>query len=63
MVRNRRVWAALAAAIALITVAAGCGDDDDDGEAGGDDAGPIWVLLPDTATTDRWEQDDLTLFT
>jgi D-xylose transport system substrate-binding protein len=33
----------------------------DDTAAGGD--GPIWVLLPDTASSDRWEQDDRRFFT
>ncbi|HEY5650035.1 MAG TPA: substrate-binding domain-containing protein, partial [Acidimicrobiia bacterium] len=29
---------------------------------GGDIAGPIWVLLPDSATSDRWENDDRRFF-
>ncbi len=42
------------------------GDDDAD-TGGGDDAaagdgGPIWVLLPDSATSDRWEKDDRRFF-
>src|SRR5690606_36611604 len=43
-----------------------CGDDDggDGGDAaGGDGEGSIWVLLPDTATSDRWENDDRRYFT
>jgi len=50
-------------------VAAACGDDDG-GETGttgttgtANGGGPIWVLLPDTASSDRWEGDDLPLFT
>jgi D-xylose transport system substrate-binding protein len=51
-------------------VAAACGDDDG-GETGttgettgtANEGGPIWVLLPDTASSDRWEGDDLPLFT
>ncbi|HEU6444368.1 MAG TPA: substrate-binding domain-containing protein [Gaiellaceae bacterium] len=43
---------------ALVLVAAGCGGDDDEG--GGD--GPIWVLLPDSATSPRWESDDRRYF-
>ena len=57
---------------ALALVAAGCGGDDDD-EAGGDTGaaaedgggggdGPIWVLLPDSATSPRWESDDRRYF-
>lgn len=66
--RRMRRWSALAAAIALISVAAACGDDDDDaetgggGDGGGEDAGSIWVLLPDTASSDRWENDDRRYF-
>jgi D-xylose transport system substrate-binding protein len=44
---------------ALVFVAAGCGGDDDGG-GGGD--GPIWVLLPDSATSPRWEADDRRYF-
>jgi D-xylose transport system substrate-binding protein len=66
------VLAALIAALAVL--AAGCGGDDDDGEAagtGGDTAaettggsadGSIWVLLPDSASSDRWEKDDRRFF-
>jgi D-xylose transport system substrate-binding protein len=45
---------------ALALVAAGCGGDDDDGGGGGD--GSIWVLLPDSATSPRWESDDRRYF-
>ena len=38
-------------------VAAGCGGDD---EGSGD--GSIWVLLPDSASSDRWEKDDRRFF-
>jgi D-xylose transport system substrate-binding protein len=60
--------------LALAVVAAGCGgDDDDDEEAGGTTTtaeetteeaaeGSIWVLLPDTASSDRWEKDDRRFF-
>ncbi|HZN43614.1 MAG TPA: sugar ABC transporter substrate-binding protein, partial [Actinomycetota bacterium] len=51
-------------------VAAACGDDDggETGTTGGatgtaNEGGPIWVLLPDTASSDRWEGDDLPAFT
>jgi D-xylose transport system substrate-binding protein len=65
--------AALVAALAV--VAAGCGGDDDDGgeaagtgdttaeTTGGEAAeGSIWVLLPDSASSDRWEKDDRRFF-
>ena len=53
-------------------VAAACSSDDNGGgttsTTGGttgsaSTGGPIWVLLPDTASSDRWEGDDLPLFT
>jgi D-xylose transport system substrate-binding protein len=47
-------------------ITASCGDDDDDegggGGGGGGGEGPIWVLLPDTETSDRWENDDRRFF-
>jgi D-xylose transport system substrate-binding protein len=56
--------------LALATVAAGCGGDDEEGggdtgaaaEDGGGE-GSIWVLLPDSATSPRWETDDRRYFT
>jgi len=70
---RRRRWlplAVLALVIgALAFAAAGCGgDDDDDGaadtgaetSAGGE--GSIWVLLPDSASSARWESDDRRFF-
>jgi D-xylose transport system substrate-binding protein len=59
---------------ALALVAAGCGGDDDDGEGGGGETaaegdggegggeGSIWVLLPDSASSPRWEADDRRYF-
>jgi D-xylose transport system substrate-binding protein len=61
---------------ALALVAAGCGGDDDDDEGAGDtgaaDTGAaagggecdksIWVLLPDSTTSPRWETDDRPYF-
>ena len=52
-------------------VAAACSSDDNGGNTGTtggatgstSSGGPIWVLLPDTASSDRWEGDDLPLFT
>jgi D-xylose transport system substrate-binding protein len=60
---SKRMWRALAATVVLGTVAAGCGDDDGGTAAGGDGQGSIWVLLPDTASSDRWEKDDRRFFT
>jgi D-xylose transport system substrate-binding protein len=69
------VLALLVAALAL--VAAGCGGDDDDEDEAADtgavvtdedegdgDAveGSIWVLLPDSASSPRWESDDRRFF-
>jgi D-xylose transport system substrate-binding protein len=65
--------AALLIALLALT-AAGCGGDDDDeeeagdtaaatGEEGGGAEGSIWVLLPDSASSDRWEKDDRRFFT
>ena len=62
----------LVAALAL--VAAGCGGDDDDestatrrpqaqpSDGGGGCDKSIWVLLPDSATSPRWESDDRPYF-
>jgi len=59
---------------ALALVAAGCGGDDDDDEGAATDTGavsgdgggecdkPIWVLLPDSTTSPRWETDDRKYF-
>jgi D-xylose transport system substrate-binding protein len=69
MSSSKRVWRVLAAMVVFSLIAAGCGDDDDDdggaatGEDGGGGEGSIWVLLPDTASSDRWEQDDRRFFT
>jgi D-xylose transport system substrate-binding protein len=54
---------------ALALVAAGCGGDEEEGGAdtgaattGGNAEGSIWVLLPDSASSDRWEADDRRFF-
>lgn len=70
--RWRLVVMLLALIFALGAVAAGCGGDDDDGddtaatEAEGDGEaageGSIWVLLPDSASSPRWESDDRRFF-
>jgi D-xylose transport system substrate-binding protein len=64
---SKRVWRVIATLAVVSLIAAGCGDDDDGGggdEAGGDGGGEgsIWVLLPDTASSDRWEKDDRRFF-
>lgn len=66
----------LAVVAALALVAVGCGGDDDDGGASGDTSAAvdtsggggggcdksIWVLLPDSASSPRWETDDRPYF-
>jgi D-xylose transport system substrate-binding protein len=64
---RRRTWRVFAALAVLGLIAAACGDDDDDGggqaaTSGGEEGGSIWVLLPDTASSDRWEKDDRRFF-
>jgi D-xylose transport system substrate-binding protein len=72
--RNARklLWLLVIAFVAALSlVAAGCGgDDDDEGTGTGTDttatAGEcdqsIWVLLPDSTTSPRWETDDRRYF-
>ncbi|MGE5690395.1 MAG: sugar ABC transporter substrate-binding protein [Pseudomonadota bacterium] len=69
--RPRWRFAALAMLVAaLALVAAGCGGDDGEsaatgtaaGTGGGNAEGSIWVLLPDSASSDRWENDDRRFF-
>ncbi len=57
----------LALAFALAMFAAGCGGDDEDSSTGaagtgGGGEGSIWVLLPDSASSPRWETDDRKYF-
>jgi D-xylose transport system substrate-binding protein len=59
---------------ALAVLAAGCGGDDDDDDGAAADTGAatddgggacdqsIWVLLPDSATSPRWESEDRPYF-
>jgi D-xylose transport system substrate-binding protein len=76
--RSGKVRWMVAMLMAFTLVAASCGDDDDDdassdttagtGDTGTDDTGgggegSIWVLLPDSASSDRWEKDDRRFFT
>jgi D-xylose transport system substrate-binding protein len=67
---HRTIRSILVVVAAFGLVAAACSDDDggETGTTGGatgaaSEGGPIWVLLPDTASSDRWEGDDLPLFT
>lgn len=55
-------FAGVLATAALVATA--CGDGNDAGEAagGGDGEGSIWVLLPDSASSPRWETDDRRFF-
>ncbi|HXU98737.1 MAG TPA: substrate-binding domain-containing protein [Jiangellaceae bacterium] len=66
--RKGSSWIALFAAVGLLMAA--CGGDDDEGaaeptgtESPTGDGGSIWVLLPDTESSDRWEEDDRRYFT
>jgi len=58
-----------AIALSMMLLATACGDDsggdDGGGDASGDggSSGPIWVLLPDTESSERWENDDRRFFT
>src|SRR5215218_5835647 len=61
---------ALLFVFALAAMAAGCGGDDESASGTGTAAGtgggacdkPIWVLLPDSASSPRWESDDRPYF-
>ena len=68
---KKRVRLVIGLFLSLSLFVTACGDDDDDDEAtseetggggGGGGEGPIWVLLPDTATSERWENDDRRFF-
>jgi D-xylose transport system substrate-binding protein len=60
--RTPRLLGLLLGLVAVLAlVGAGCGGDDDEG-GGGDGEGSIWVLLPDSATSPRWESDDRRYF-
>lgn len=51
------------AVFGLIAGACSSGDAGNGGDTGGDaEKGSIWVLLPDSASSDRWEKDDRRYF-
>ena len=67
--RRRLLLATLALFVsALALIAAGCGGDDEESggaaatTGGGAAEGSIWVLLPDSASSPRWESDDRRFF-
>jgi len=67
---RRFLWLLVVVVVAaLAVVAAGCGGDDEEGAGtettavgGGECDKSIWVLLPDSATSPRWETDDRKYF-
>jgi D-xylose transport system substrate-binding protein len=68
MFERKRAW--IVAVVAVFSlVAAGCSNDDNGGgggstggSSGGGSNGSIWVLLPDTSSSPRWETDDRKYF-
>jgi len=65
--RNPLWFLVVAFVAALALVAAGCGGGDDEASgtettAAGSCDGSIWVLLPDSASSPRWETDDRPYF-
>ncbi len=69
----KKRFSVLALLLAMALVAAACGDSSEDTTAGtsgdtspaatdGGAEGSIWVLLPDSASSDRWEFDDRRFF-
>lgn len=67
MFEKRGAGRVLAVVFAISLITAACADDSGgggDGSGGeGNPEGSIWVLLPDTASSDRWEKDDRRFFT
>ena len=63
--RSRGFRSTLVLIAVLGLIAAACSDDDGGGGGGGGDGGgegSIWVLLPDTESSTRWEEDDRRYF-
>jgi D-xylose transport system substrate-binding protein len=68
--RKNMIRVALLASLGLVMGACGDGDDGDSAaepngteSPAGEGGGSIWVLLPDTESSDRWEEDDRPYFT
>jgi D-xylose transport system substrate-binding protein len=65
--RGRKIWGLASLLLVIVLVGAACSSDDGDGgdgdDGGGEDQGSIWVLLPDTESSTRWEEDDRRYFT
>jgi D-xylose transport system substrate-binding protein len=59
-VKGLRKYSWLVLVLALGIIAAACGNDDSGGGTASE--GPIWVLLPDSASSNRWEEDDRRFF-
>jgi D-xylose transport system substrate-binding protein len=69
---GRRRWLLFTLALlisSLALIAAGCGGDDNESAGGGAATtgggaaeGSVWVLLPDSASSPRWESDDRRFF-
>ncbi|MFM7718564.1 MAG: sugar ABC transporter substrate-binding protein [Actinomycetota bacterium] len=60
-----RKWLALVALVGIVAAACSSGESGGGGGEGGGgetEKGPIWVLLPDSASSDRWEKDDRRFF-
>ncbi|MCH7789469.1 MAG: substrate-binding domain-containing protein [Acidobacteria bacterium] len=71
---RKRIRLLIALLSVFVLFAAACGDDDDSSDStdetdetdatdtAAEGEGSIWVLLPDSATSDRWEKDDRRFF-
>jgi D-xylose transport system substrate-binding protein len=63
--QKRSIALSLVAVLAFALVAAACSSSDSSSSSGSgatEGGGSIWVLLPDTASSDRWEKDDRRFF-
>ncbi|HEX6844439.1 MAG TPA: substrate-binding domain-containing protein [Actinomycetota bacterium] len=59
--KSRRFRGLATMVVVLALVGAACGDDGGGGDGDGGE-GSIWVLLPDTESSTRWEEDDRRYF-
>jgi D-xylose transport system substrate-binding protein len=57
-----RTWLVVLAVFGLVAAACGGDDEGGGGDGGGGGEGSIWVLLPDTESSTRWEEDDRRFF-